>query len=52
LAELFCDEVLDTSDVITFEGETLCETKEAFKESVDHHLQFCAPRGRQRAPTA
>jgi predicted HicB family RNase H-like nuclease len=32
-------------DVITVEGETVNELKEAFHDSVDDYLTFCAERG-------
>ena len=32
-------------DVITFEGETVKELKQAFQDSVDDYLGFCAGRG-------
>ena len=34
--------VLDIRDVITFKGETVAEAKQAFQESVDDYLAFCA----------
>jgi predicted HicB family RNase H-like nuclease len=38
-------EVINLRDVITFEGETVNELKEAFYDSVDDYLTFCAERG-------
>lgn len=43
-AELFHGEVVDTRDVITFQGKTVKELKKAFKESVDDYLEFCKER--------
>ena len=37
--------VLDIKDVITFEGETIEEIKQAFQESVDDYLEFCQETG-------
>jgi predicted HicB family RNase H-like nuclease len=34
--------VIGVSDVITFEGKTTSELAEAFRESVDDYLEFCA----------
>ena len=34
--------VLDIKDVITFEGVTIDEVKQAFYDSVDDYLDFCA----------
>ena len=44
-AELFHGEVIDTRDVITFQGESVSELKKAFKESIDDYLAFCEARG-------
>ena len=40
-ASVFHGEVLDTRDVITFEGTTVDELEAAFRESVDDYLDFC-----------
>ena len=40
-------EVINTRDVITFEGKTVTELKRAFHESVDDYLAFCAQRGEE-----
>ena len=40
-SEIFHGEVLDTNDVITFQGKTPKEIKKAFKESIDDYLDFC-----------
>ncbi len=37
--------VLDIKDVITFEGVTIDEVKQAFYDSVDDYLDFCAETG-------
>ena len=37
----FHGEVIGTRDVITFQGSTLDEAREAFVESVDDYLAFC-----------
>ena len=44
-AEIFHGEVVDTKDVITFQGRKASELKKAFKESVDDYLAFCKKRG-------
>lgn len=44
-ADIFHGEVINLRDVITFEGETVNELKQAFKDSVDDYLSFCAERG-------
>ena len=45
-AELFHGEVVGTRDVITFQGTSVPELREAFAASVDEYLQVCAERGR------
>jgi predicted HicB family RNase H-like nuclease len=37
--------VLGLRDVITFQGETVAEARQAFQDSVDDYLEFCARRG-------
>lgn len=44
-AEIFFGEVINTKDVITFQGSTVKELKKAFKESIDDYLAFCKERG-------
>ena len=46
-AGIFHGEVLDTRDVITFQGETVAELKTAFQESIDDYLAFCKQRGEE-----
>ena len=43
-AGIFHGEVLDTRDVITFQGKSVEEIKKAFQESIDDYLEFCAER--------
>jgi predicted HicB family RNase H-like nuclease len=44
-AGVFHGEVLDTRDVITFEGTTVEELEQAFRDSIDDYLEFCHERG-------
>jgi predicted HicB family RNase H-like nuclease len=44
-AGIFHGEVLNTRDVITFQGQSVEELKTAFEESVDDYLAFCKQRG-------
>src|SRR3954452_21055649 len=37
--------VLGIRDVVTFEGDTVPEAIQAFRDSVDDYLEFCAERG-------
>lgn len=43
-ADIFHGEVINTRDVITFQGKTVAEIKKAFRESVDGYLAFCKKR--------
>lgn len=38
--------VLDLRDTITFEGESVAEVTQAFHDSVDDYLAWCAETGR------
>ncbi len=44
-AEIFHGEVVNTRDVITFQGTSVAELRKAFKDSIDDYLAFCAERG-------
>lgn len=44
-AGVFHGEVLDTRDVITFEGQSVDELTTALRESIDDYLENCAERG-------
>src|SRR5437867_5103400 len=46
-AGIFHGEVINTRDVITFQGESVAELKKAFRESVEDYLAFCASRGEE-----
>src|SRR5436189_3873342 len=43
----FHGEVINTRDVITFQGASVLELKKAFHGSVDDYLAFCAERGEE-----
>jgi predicted HicB family RNase H-like nuclease len=43
----FFGRVVGLRDVITFEGETYNEVEQAFRDSIDDYLAFCAERGEQ-----
>ena len=43
-AGILYGEVINVRDVITFEGESVDEIQQAFRESVDDYLDFCAQR--------
>lgn len=46
-AGIFHGEVINTRDVITFQGKSVSQLKKAFRDSVDDYLTFCAERGEQ-----
>ena len=46
-AGVFAGEVLNTRDVITFQGESVDELRKAFEESIDDYLEFCASRNEE-----
>ncbi|GHU39290.1 hypothetical protein FACS1894190_03220 [Spirochaetia bacterium] len=41
-AKIFHGDVINMRDVITFQGTTVDEIENAFKESVDDYLAWCA----------
>lgn len=44
---VFHGEVINTRDVITFQGKSVAELKREFKTSVDVYLGFCKKRGKE-----
>ena len=46
-AGLLHGEVVDTRDVITFQGSSVSDVQQAFKDSVDEYLAICSERGRE-----
>ena len=46
-AELLHGEVMNLRDVITFQGQSVSELKQAFADSVDDYLAFCKERGEE-----
>lgn len=46
-ADLFHGEVVNTRDVITFQGKSVDELRLAFHESIDDYLAFCEERGEE-----
>jgi len=43
-AAIFHGEVINTRDVITFQGETVRELHAALEDSIEDYLEFCAER--------
>lgn len=46
-ADIFHGEVVNTRDVITFQGRNTKEIKAAFRDSIEDYLAFCALRNEQ-----
>jgi predicted HicB family RNase H-like nuclease len=46
-ANAFYGEVINTRDVITFQGTTVAALKKALRESVEDYLAFCKERGEE-----
>ncbi|MBI4352346.1 MAG: type II toxin-antitoxin system HicB family antitoxin [Candidatus Omnitrophica bacterium] len=46
-ANIFHGEVINTRDVITFQGRSVKELHEAFGDSIEDYLAFCAKRGEE-----
>ena len=44
-ANLFHGEVINIRDVVTFQGQSVEELRQAFVDSVEDYLSFCAERG-------
>ena len=42
---VFFGRVAGLHDVVTFEGTTFAEVEQAFRDSIDDYLAFCAERG-------
>lgn len=45
--EVFHGRVIGIRDVITFQGISVEELKDAFTDSVEDYLEFCAERGEE-----
>jgi predicted HicB family RNase H-like nuclease len=46
-ADVLAGHVVDIQDVVTFEGETVAEVKQAFRDSIDDYLDFCQELGQK-----
>jgi predicted HicB family RNase H-like nuclease len=46
-ADIFHGEVINTRDVITFQGKSVEEIKRAFEDSVEDYLAFCRERSEE-----
>lgn len=45
-ADIFHGDVINTRDVITFQGKSVKEIHQAFRESIDEYLDWCKERGK------
>jgi predicted HicB family RNase H-like nuclease len=50
-AKIFHGEVIGLKDVITFQGKTVDELEQAFKDSIDDYLAWCNKRGEKAEKT-
>ena len=46
-AGLFHGEVINTQDVLTFQGRTLDELKAAFADTIADYIEWCGERGKE-----
>jgi predicted HicB family RNase H-like nuclease len=46
-AETFHGRVINIADIVTFEGSSVAELKQAFVDSVDEYLAFCNELGEE-----
>ena len=44
-AGIFHGEVINTHDVITFQGDCVADLRQAFIDFIEDYLEFCASRG-------
>ena len=44
-AKIFHGDIINTRDVITFQGTTVKEIDQAFKESIDDYISWCKEEG-------
>jgi predicted HicB family RNase H-like nuclease len=49
-ANIFHGEIINIRDVITFQGKSVDELRQAFEDSVEDYLAFCAERGEEPNP--
>jgi len=45
LAKIFHGDIINTRDVITFQGTTVKEIEKAFKDSIDDYITWCNEEG-------
>jgi len=45
--QLFQGRVANTHDLITFQGKSVKEIQEAFKDAINDHIEWCKKHGRE-----
>ncbi len=50
-ANLLHGEIINSPDVITFQGESVAQLKQAFIDSIEAYLSFCKERGETPSPS-
>ena len=45
-ADIFDGQVMNLTDIITFQGRSIDELKQALEDSVEDYLEFCAEKGK------
>lgn len=50
-AKIFHGEVVGLRDIITFQGKSVDELEQAFKDSIDDYLNWCKKRGEKPEKT-
>ena len=46
-ANIFHGEVINTRDIITFQGESVKDLRKAFEDSIEDYFNFCRERGEE-----
>jgi len=49
-AGIFHGEVINTRDVLTFQGLSIDELKTAFRHTIGDYVEWCRDRGKERRP--
>ena len=44
---LFCGNVANAHDLITFQGASVAKIQQAFQDAVDEHIEWCKKRGKK-----
>lgn len=46
IKNIFFGKVANTHDFITFQGKSVKETKQAFRDAIDDHIEWCKKHGK------